>query len=69
MTAKSTDPRITDLVMGILAGYVRDVNLDGAAGKSGRIFVTLEVCLDQGEVPWSKGAAWFEQRRNYSEDK
>lgn len=52
---------------GIVAGYLRDYGADigNASGKSGRIKVSVEVCLSGGEVPWSTGTVHFEERRNY----
>ena len=61
---KPTNDELDSLVTGIVAGYLRDLHLD-AAGKSGRIKVEVEVCLSDGEVPWSTGAVTFIERRNY----
>lgn len=61
---KPTNEELDALVTGIVAGYLRDLNLD-AAGKSGRIKVQVEVCLSDGAVPWSTGSVTFEERRNY----
>lgn len=63
---KPTNEELDALVTGIVAGYLRDLNLD-ASGKSGRIKVEVEVCLSNGEVPWSTGTVYFEERRNYHE--
>jgi hypothetical protein len=62
---KPTQAELRDLVAGIVAGYLRDLDLQPAAGKSGRIKVEVEVCLSDGEVPWSTGSVSFTERRNY----
>ena len=56
---------MTDFISAIVAGYLRDVNLRDAAGRSGRVLVNVEVCLDRGEIPWTTGSVHFVERKNY----
>lgn len=64
---KPSADELRDLVAGIVAGYFRDHDavVGDASGKSGRIRVSVEVCLSDGEIPWSTGSVYFEERRNY----
>lgn len=62
---KPSDREITDVALGIVAGFLRDADLSEAAGKSGRIKVEVEICLDRGEIPWTTGSVHFNERRNY----
>lgn len=60
-----TTVSVTDLVKAIVAGYLETADLDRATGRSGRIHVQIEVCLDRGAVPWSTGTAFFVERTKY----
>lgn len=59
---------VTDLTKAIVAGYLETADLDRASGRSGRIHVAIEVCLDRGMVPWSTGTAYFVERTKYEGD-
>ncbi len=66
MTRPKPSPEtISDLFLGVVSGYLRDTDVSRMAGKSGRIVFEVELCLDRGEVPWSKGSTRCEERRNY----